>query len=59
MIFPGGFGTLDEFFEIVTLAQTEKLAKKIVIVIYGSKYRHQIMNFQAFVDAGTISPRGS
>src|ERR1700677_520553 len=56
VIFPGGFGTLDEFFEIVTLAQTEKLAKKILVVIYGSEYWHRIMNFQAFVDAGTISP---
>jgi uncharacterized protein (TIGR00730 family) len=55
VIFPGGFGTLDEFFEIVTLAQTEKLAKKIVIVIYGSDYWKKIVNFEAMVDAGTIS----
>jgi uncharacterized protein (TIGR00730 family) len=55
VIFPGGFGTLDEFFEIVTLAQTEKLAKKIVIVIYGSEYWKKIINFEAMVDAGVIS----
>src|SRR5450432_1552613 len=55
VIFPGGFGTLDEFFEIVTLAQTEKLAKKIVIVIYGSEYWKKIVNFDAMVDAGVIS----
>jgi uncharacterized protein (TIGR00730 family) len=57
VIFPGGFGTLDEFFEIVTLAQTEKLAKKIVIVIYGSEYWKKIVNFEAMVDAGVISPQ--
>jgi len=56
VIFPGGFGTIDELFEILTLAQTDKLAKKILVVIYGSEYWHKIMNFQAFVDAGTISP---
>src|SRR3984885_1997144 len=56
VIFPGGFGTMDEFFEILTLAQTDKLAKKILVVIYGSEYWHRIMNFQAFVDAGTVSP---
>src|SRR5437660_2528790 len=56
VIFPGGFGTLDELFEILTLAQTQKLAKKILVVIYGSEYWHRIMNFQAFVDAGTVSP---
>src|SRR6202166_3646964 len=56
VIFPGGFGTIDELFEILTLAQTDKLAKKIVVVIYGSEYWHRIMNFQAFVDAGTVSP---
>jgi uncharacterized protein (TIGR00730 family) len=56
VIFPGGFGTIDELFEILTLAQTDKLAKKILVVIYGNEYWNRIMNFQAFVDAGTISP---
>src|SRR6202451_415466 len=55
VIFPGGFGTLDEFFEILTLAQTQKLAKKILVVVYGSEYWNRIINFQAFVDAGTIA----
>jgi uncharacterized protein (TIGR00730 family) len=57
VIFPGGFGTLDELFEILTLAQTEKLAKKILVVIYGKEYWHRLINFQAMVDAGTISPQ--
>jgi len=56
VIFPGGFGTLDEFFEILTLAQTEKLAKKIVIVMYGSEYWKKIINFEAMADAGMIAP---
>jgi uncharacterized protein (TIGR00730 family) len=56
VIFPGGFGTLDELFEILTLAQTEKLAKKIFVVIYGSEYWNKVINFQAMVDAGVISP---
>ena len=56
VIFPGGFGTLDELFEILTLAQTEKLAKKIVVVIYGSEYWKKIMNLEAMAEAGTISP---
>ena len=56
VIFPGGFGTMDELFEILTLAQTDKLAKKILVVIYGSEYWNRIVNFQAFVDAGTVSP---
>lgn len=55
VIFPGGFGTLDELFEILTLAQTEKLAKKIVVVIYGSAYWKKIINFEAMVDDGVIS----
>jgi uncharacterized protein (TIGR00730 family) len=56
VIFPGGFGTMDEMFEILTLAQTAKLAKKIVVVIYGSEYWKRIINMQALVDSGTISP---
>jgi uncharacterized protein (TIGR00730 family) len=57
VIFPGGFGTMDEFFEILTLAQTDKLAKKIHVLIYGTEYWNRIINFQAFVDAGTVSPQ--
>jgi uncharacterized protein (TIGR00730 family) len=57
VIFPGGFGTFDELFEILTLAQTEKLAKKIFVVIYGSEYWKKVINFQAFVDAGAVSPK--
>ena len=55
VIFPGGFGTFDELFEILTLAQTQKLAKKILVVIYGSEYWNRLINFQSMVDAGTIS----
>jgi uncharacterized protein (TIGR00730 family) len=56
VVFPGGFGTLDEMFEILTLAQTHKLAKKILVIVYGSQYWKSVLNFDALVDAGTISP---
>jgi len=56
VIFPGGFGTLDELFEILTLAQTQKLAKKILVVIYGRQYWDKLINFQTMVDAGAVSP---
>ncbi|MGH9506973.1 MAG: TIGR00730 family Rossman fold protein [Terriglobales bacterium] len=53
--FPGGFGTLDELMEILTLAQTQKLAKKIIVLLYGQAYWRQVINFDALVDWGTIS----
>lgn len=56
VVFPGGFGTLDELSELLTLAQTEKLAKKIVIVLYGSEFWKEILNFDALVRYGMISP---
>jgi uncharacterized protein (TIGR00730 family) len=57
VVFPGGFGTFDEMFEVLTLAQTDKLAKRICIVAYGKDYWDRVVNFQALVDAGTISPK--
>jgi hypothetical protein len=56
VVFPGGFGTFDELFELLTLAQTEKLAKRICVVVYGKEYWDRMINFQALVDAGVISP---
>src|ERR1700744_4170041 len=55
VVFPGGFGTLDEMFEVLTLVQTEKLAKKISIVVYGSAYWKSILNLDVLVDKGAIS----
>jgi uncharacterized protein (TIGR00730 family) len=56
VIFPGGFGTLDELFEILTLAQTQKLAKRILVVIYGRAFWQRILNFDELRSAGVISP---
>lgn len=53
--FPGGFGTMDELFEIITLIQT-KIMPRIPLVLYGSEYWKQTINWQAFIDAGMISP---
>jgi uncharacterized protein (TIGR00730 family) len=57
VVFPGGFGTLDEMFEILTLAQTEKLSKKIDVILYGREYWERILHFEPMIDAGAISPR--
>ena len=57
VVFPGGFGTIDEMFEILTLVQTQKLAKKITVVVYGSEYWKKVVNIEALVDTGAISPR--
>jgi len=57
VVFPGGFGTLDEMFEILTLTQTQKLAKKMTVLLYGSSYWKQVINLDVLVEKGTISPR--
>ena len=56
VVFPGGFGTLDEMFEVLTLTQTRKLAKEMTIVVYGSQYWNEIINLDALVKKGTIAP---
>ncbi|MCU1226037.1 MAG: hypothetical protein JWQ42_4130 [Edaphobacter sp.] len=55
VVFPGGFGTLDEMFELLTLAQTKKLAKKITVVIYGSKYWKSVINLDVLAEKGAIA----
>jgi uncharacterized protein (TIGR00730 family) len=55
VVFPGGFGTLDEMFEILTLMQTEKLAKQIQIILYGSEYWDRILNLEPMLEWGAIS----
>ena len=57
VVFPGGFGTLDEMFELLTLAQTHKLAKPITVVIYGSKYWKNVIDLEMLADKGAISPK--
>ena len=52
--FPGGFGTLDELFEILTLVQTQK-AKRVPVLLYGSAYWKKVVNFDAMLEEGTIS----
>ena len=56
VVFPGGYGSLDELMEILTLVQTKKLNKKIIIVLYGSQFWKEVINFDALVRHGTISP---
>jgi uncharacterized protein (TIGR00730 family) len=55
VVFPGGFGTLDEMSEILTLAQTQKLENKITIVLYGSAYWKEVINMPALVKYGMIA----
>ncbi len=55
VVFPGGFGTFDELFELLTLRQTLKVKKPLCVVIYGKEYWDQVINFQKMVDWGVIA----
>jgi len=54
VVFPGGFGTFDELFEMLTLAQTRKLDRNMLILLYGSTYWKEVINFEALVRHGVI-----
>jgi len=55
VVMPGGFGTLDEFMEVLTLVQTGKIKKHMPIVLFGKKFWSEALNLQALVDHGTVS----
>jgi uncharacterized protein (TIGR00730 family) len=57
VVFPGGFGTFDELFEILTLRQTGKLERPIPVLLYGSEYWREVVNFEALVRHGVIAPQ--
>ena len=57
VVFPGGFGTLDEFFEIMTMTQTRKMKKRMPIVMYGRRLLNDIIDFDAMARHGTLDPR--
>jgi uncharacterized protein (TIGR00730 family) len=55
IVFPGGFGTLDEMFEFLTLTQTHKMGHRVTILLYGSKYWKNAINFGWLLESGTVS----
>jgi uncharacterized protein (TIGR00730 family) len=57
LAFPGGYGTLDEFFETITLIQTGKIAREeVIVILYGEDYWRKVLDFEAMIKFGTISP---
>ena len=56
VVFPGGFGTLDEFMEMLTLIQTKKIKKHLPIVLFGKSFWDEVLNFETMARYGTISP---
>ena len=57
IIFPGGFGTMDELMEVLTLMQTEKLSVPVPIVLYGTEFWSDVLNMEALVKHGTIEAK--
>jgi len=55
VVFPGGFGTMDELLELLTLLQTDKIKKKVAVVIYGSEYWKKVIDFDSMVEHGVIN----
>ncbi|MDR2845562.1 MAG: LOG family protein, partial [Puniceicoccales bacterium] len=54
IIFPGGFGTMDELFELLTLVQTNKVQRRIPIILFGSEFWNELLNFETFRKWGLI-----
>ncbi|MBN1481571.1 TIGR00730 family Rossman fold protein [candidate division KSB1 bacterium] len=57
VVFPGGFGTFDELFELLTLRQTQKVKKPLCVVVYGKEFWRNVINFEKLAEVGFISPQ--